>query len=132
MFRSNGWQHIGGRPWWRGNSTAVVRLAGRSLAAGLGRVCSRIICYHVQETSSRPQNIGYPFQIVLWPRKLTHDSHVAPLRSSDRKKLRQRVLQSYPSLPPEDGDSLVPDGLQSQKFSTHLEEPGVRFCVMLC
>ncbi|KAI1790893.1 eukaryotic translation initiation factor SUI1 family protein [Ganoderma leucocontextum] len=51
----------------------------------------------------------------------------APLRSSDRRKLRQRVLQSYPSQPPEEGDSLVPDGLQSQKFSTHLEQPGVAY-----
>ncbi|KAM5538825.1 hypothetical protein V8D89_007547 [Ganoderma adspersum] len=51
----------------------------------------------------------------------------APLRNSDRRKLRQRVLQSYPSLPPEEGDNLVPDGLQSQKFSTHLEEPGVTY-----
>ncbi|RPD60842.1 eukaryotic translation initiation factor SUI1 family protein [Lentinus tigrinus ALCF2SS1-6] len=49
----------------------------------------------------------------------------APLRSSDRRKLRQRVLQSYLALPPEEGDGLVPDGLQSQKFSTHLDDPGV-------
>ncbi|KAI0334161.1 eukaryotic translation initiation factor SUI1 family protein [Cubamyces sp. BRFM 1775] len=51
----------------------------------------------------------------------------APLRSSDRRKLKQRVLQAYPVLQPEEGDSLVPDGLQSQKFSTHLEEPGVAY-----
>ncbi|KAI0752119.1 eukaryotic translation initiation factor SUI1 family protein [Fomes fomentarius] len=49
----------------------------------------------------------------------------APLRSSDRRKLKQRILQAYPVLPSEEGDVLVPDGLQSQKFSTHLEEPGV-------
>ncbi|KAI0696389.1 eukaryotic translation initiation factor SUI1 family protein [Cerioporus squamosus] len=49
----------------------------------------------------------------------------APLRSSDRRKLRQRILQSYPVLQPEEGDALVPDGLQSQKFSTHLDDPGV-------
>ncbi|TBU43036.1 eukaryotic translation initiation factor SUI1 family protein [Dichomitus squalens] len=51
----------------------------------------------------------------------------APLRGSDRRKLRQRVLQSYPNLPPEEGDALVPDGLQSQKFSTHLDDPGVAY-----
>ncbi|KAI9068830.1 eukaryotic translation initiation factor SUI1 family protein [Trametes sanguinea] len=51
----------------------------------------------------------------------------APLRSSDRRKLKQRVLQSFPVLQPEEGDLLVPDGLQSQKFSTHLEEPGVAY-----
>ncbi|RDX44971.1 eukaryotic translation initiation factor SUI1 family protein [Lentinus brumalis] len=49
----------------------------------------------------------------------------APLRSSDRRKLRTRILQTYPVLQPEDGDALVPDGLQSQKFSTHLDDPGV-------
>ncbi|KAI0656239.1 eukaryotic translation initiation factor SUI1 family protein [Cubamyces menziesii] len=51
----------------------------------------------------------------------------APLRSSDRRKLKQRVLQAYPILQPEEGDLLVPDGLQSQKFNTHLEEPGVAY-----
>ncbi|KAI0830089.1 eukaryotic translation initiation factor SUI1 family protein [Trametes gibbosa] len=51
----------------------------------------------------------------------------APLRSSDRRKLKQRILQSFPVLQPEEGDVLVPDGLQSQKFSTHLEEPGVAY-----
>ncbi|KAI0370925.1 eukaryotic translation initiation factor SUI1 family protein [Pilatotrama ljubarskyi] len=49
----------------------------------------------------------------------------APLRSSDRRKLKQRVLQSFPAIQPEEGDTLVPDGLQAQKYSTHLEEPGV-------
>ncbi|KAH9916268.1 eukaryotic translation initiation factor SUI1 family protein [Epithele typhae] len=38
----------------------------------------------------------------------------APLRSTDRRKLRQRVLQAFPSIPPEEGDALVvylsPDG----------------------
>jgi len=48
----------------------------------------------------------------------------APLRSSDRRKLKQRVVQLFPEIPPED-EQLVPDGLLSVKFSTHLEEPGV-------
>ncbi|GBE78753.1 eukaryotic translation initiation factor SUI1 family protein [Sparassis latifolia] len=51
----------------------------------------------------------------------------APLRSSDRRKLKQRVLQSFDHLAPEDGDPLVPEGLLSQKFSTHLNEPGVAY-----
>ncbi|KAI0742631.1 eukaryotic translation initiation factor SUI1 family protein [Daedaleopsis nitida] len=51
----------------------------------------------------------------------------APLRSSERRKLKQRVLQSYPTLPPDEGDALVPDGLLSQKFSTHLDEPGIAY-----
>ncbi|KAL1937903.1 hypothetical protein VTO73DRAFT_12653 [Trametes versicolor] len=51
----------------------------------------------------------------------------SPIRSSDRRKLRQRVLQSFPVLQAEEGDVLVPDGLQLQKFSTHLDEPGVAY-----
>ncbi|KAI0772460.1 eukaryotic translation initiation factor SUI1 family protein [Trametes elegans] len=51
----------------------------------------------------------------------------APLRSSDRRKLKQRVLQTFPVIQPDEGDVLVPDGLQSQKFSTHLEEPGIAY-----
>ncbi|EMD35171.1 hypothetical protein CERSUDRAFT_97094 [Gelatoporia subvermispora B] len=51
----------------------------------------------------------------------------APLRSSDRRKLKQRVLQTFPLLQPGDGDLLVPDGLLSQKFSTHLDDPGVAY-----
>ncbi|KAH7922526.1 hypothetical protein BV22DRAFT_1070355 [Leucogyrophana mollusca] len=50
----------------------------------------------------------------------------APLRSSDRRKLKQRVSQTF-SLSPEDGDLLVPDGIMSIKFSTHLDEPGVAY-----
>ena len=49
----------------------------------------------------------------------------APLRSSDRRKFKQRVVQDF-GLQPEDGDLLVPEGLLSQKFSTHVNEPGVR------
>ncbi|KAI0935165.1 hypothetical protein AcW1_005169 [Taiwanofungus camphoratus] len=51
----------------------------------------------------------------------------APLRSSDRRKLKQRVLQTFPALQADEGDLLVPDGLLSQKFSTHLDEPGVAY-----
>ncbi|KAH9948078.1 eukaryotic translation initiation factor SUI1 family protein [Amylocystis lapponica] len=51
----------------------------------------------------------------------------APLRSSDRRKLKQRVLQTFAVLQPEEGDALVPEGLLVQKFSTHLDEPGVAY-----
>ncbi|KAI0946076.1 hypothetical protein AcV7_010146 [Taiwanofungus camphoratus] len=51
----------------------------------------------------------------------------APLRSSDRRKLKQRVLQTFPALQADEGDLLVPEGLLSQKFSTHLDEPGVAY-----
>ena len=49
----------------------------------------------------------------------------APLRSSDRRRLKQRVVESFHTSS-EDGDLLVPDGILSVKFSTHLNEPGVR------
>jgi hypothetical protein len=49
----------------------------------------------------------------------------APLRNSDRRKLKQQVIDAY-GLSAEDGETLVPDGLQTAKFSTHLDEPGVR------
>ena len=48
----------------------------------------------------------------------------APLRSSDRRKLKQRIAQDF-GLQPDDGDLLVPEGLQSQKFATHVNELGV-------
>ncbi|KAG6811004.1 hypothetical protein H0H92_009381 [Tricholoma furcatifolium] len=50
----------------------------------------------------------------------------APLRSSDRRKLKQRVVSSF-GISSEDGDLLVPDGIQSIKFTTHLEEQGVAY-----
>ncbi|KAF8183745.1 hypothetical protein K438DRAFT_1974778 [Mycena galopus ATCC 62051] len=50
----------------------------------------------------------------------------APLRSSDRRKLKQRIISSY-GLAVEDGDVLVPDGILSVKFNTHLNEPGIAY-----
>ncbi|KAJ7147279.1 eukaryotic translation initiation factor SUI1 family protein [Mycena filopes] len=50
----------------------------------------------------------------------------APLRSSDRRKLKQRVVSAF-ALQPEDGDVLVPDGILSVKFTTHLNEPGIAY-----
>ncbi|KAG2005858.1 eukaryotic translation initiation factor SUI1 family protein [Coprinopsis cinerea AmutBmut pab1-1] len=50
----------------------------------------------------------------------------APLRSSDRRKLKQKVVSAY-GISPEDGDLLVPDGLESLKFTTHLDEPGILY-----
>ena len=49
----------------------------------------------------------------------------APLRTSDRRKLRQRVLETYSGLQPEHGDILVPEGLHHQKFATYAGDPGV-------
>ncbi|TDL26969.1 hypothetical protein BD410DRAFT_783083 [Rickenella mellea] len=50
----------------------------------------------------------------------------APLRSSDRRKLKQRVVDRF-NLQPDEGDILVPEGLQSVKFTTHVDEPGVAY-----
>ena len=58
--------------------------------------------------------------------ELTDTLSPAPLKSSERRKLRQKVVEKY-SITPEIGDLLVPEGLQSQKFSTHVNEHGVRF-----
>lgn len=49
---------------------------------------------------------------------------IAPLRSSDRRKLKQRIIHTF-SIEPDTGDVLVPESLLSLKFSTHLDEPGV-------
>lgn len=50
----------------------------------------------------------------------------APIRASDRRKLKQRVLSAF-STSPEHGDLLVPDGILTAKFFTHTKQPGVRF-----
>ncbi|KAJ7353685.1 eukaryotic translation initiation factor SUI1 family protein [Mycena albidolilacea] len=50
----------------------------------------------------------------------------APLRSSDRRKLKQRAIASF-GLSPEDGDVLVPEGILSVKFNTHLNEHGIAY-----
>ena len=49
---------------------------------------------------------------------------VAPLRSSERRKLRARTAERF-KLAPEVADNLVPDGLLSQKFSAYNGESGV-------
>jgi Pre-PUA-like domain len=55
--------------------------------------------------------------------KLIQD-FLAPLRSSDRRKLKQRIIRTF-SLQPDIGDDLVPNGILSAKFITHLDESGV-------
>jgi translation initiation factor 2D len=61
----------------------------------------------------------------MFKKPLSNLKTSAPLRSSDRRKLRQRAVTAF-SLSPEDGDALVPDGILSVKLLTHLDEPGVR------
>ncbi|KAG1774733.1 hypothetical protein EV702DRAFT_1280422 [Suillus placidus] len=50
----------------------------------------------------------------------------APLRNSDRRKLKQYIIRAF-SLDPDVGEELVPDGLLSVKFKTHTDEPGVAY-----
>ncbi|KAF9238328.1 hypothetical protein BU15DRAFT_47811 [Melanogaster broomeanus] len=60
----------------------------------------------------------------MFKKRLSNLKTSAPLRSSDRRKLKQRVVQEF-GVSPEVGDLLVPDGLMSLKVETHLNEPGV-------
>ena len=61
----------------------------------------------------------------MFKKPLADAKTTAPLRGSDRRKLKQRIATEF-VLSPEDGELLVPEGLQSQKISTHLNEQGVR------
>ena len=60
----------------------------------------------------------------MFKKPLSNLKTSAPLRSSDRRKLKQRIESNF-AISSEDGDILVPDGILSLKFSTHLDEPGV-------
>ncbi|KAF8591696.1 hypothetical protein K439DRAFT_1401788 [Ramaria rubella] len=52
----------------------------------------------------------------------------APLRSSDRRKLKQRIVQIFAlESDSEAGDILVPEPILSLRFNTHLDEPGVAY-----
>ncbi|KJA22113.1 hypothetical protein HYPSUDRAFT_55031 [Hypholoma sublateritium FD-334 SS-4] len=62
----------------------------------------------------------------MFKKPLSNLKTSAPLRSSDRRKLKQRVITSY-GISTEEGDSLVPDGILSVKFITRSEEPGVAY-----
>ncbi|PPQ69576.1 hypothetical protein CVT24_001376 [Panaeolus cyanescens] len=62
----------------------------------------------------------------MFKKPLNNIKTSAPLRSSDRRKLKQRVMAAY-QVSSEDGDILVPDGIMSTKFSTHIDEHGVAY-----
>ncbi|RDB15094.1 Eukaryotic translation initiation factor 2D [Hypsizygus marmoreus] len=62
----------------------------------------------------------------MFKKPLSGTKTSAPLRSSDRRKLKQRVVSTF-GISPDDGDILVPDGIQSMKFITHLDEPGIAY-----
>ncbi|KZT25055.1 hypothetical protein NEOLEDRAFT_1134285 [Neolentinus lepideus HHB14362 ss-1] len=50
----------------------------------------------------------------------------APIRSSDRRRLKQGIADKF-QLSPEDAELLVPDGLKSVKFKSHQGKPGVAY-----
>ncbi|KAG8215235.1 hypothetical protein J3R82DRAFT_8781 [Butyriboletus roseoflavus] len=60
----------------------------------------------------------------MFKKPLSNIKTSAPLRSSDRRKLKQRVIQTY-GISPELGDLLVPNGLMSQKVVTYTNDRGV-------
>lgn len=62
---------------------------------------------------------------AMFKKSLNNLKTSAPLRGSDRRKLKQRIIATF-GLTSEEGDALVPEGILSIKFSTHLDEPGVR------
>ena len=57
--------------------------------------------------------------------KLNYFVTVAPLRSSDWRKLKQRVRLAFPTITSENENEVLPEGLMSMKLSTHLQEPCV-------
>ncbi|KAH9837816.1 eukaryotic translation initiation factor SUI1 family protein [Rhodofomes roseus] len=66
----------------------------------------------------------------MFKKPLSDVKTTAPLRTSDRRKLKQRVLETYNHVAPEDGDVLVPEGLHHQKFVTYADDPGVAYFSM--
>ncbi|KAI5834320.1 hypothetical protein K523DRAFT_294091 [Schizophyllum commune Tattone D] len=62
----------------------------------------------------------------MFKKPLGHLKTSSALRSSDRRKLKQRVVSTF-GCSAEDGDVLVPEGIQSIKFTTHMDAPGVAY-----
>lgn len=62
----------------------------------------------------------------MFKRPLSNLKTSAPLRSSDRRKLKHRVIATY-NVSPEIGDILVPEGLMSRRFATNTNTQGVAY-----
>ena len=60
----------------------------------------------------------------MFKKPLSNLKTSSPLRNSDRKKLKQRIVSIF-KLTLEEGNNLVPEGILSIKFSTYSDEPGV-------
>jgi hypothetical protein len=76
----------------------------------------------VQKITGRYKNIRY-LQTLRFPSE-ADPFLLAPLRSSERRKLRTRTAERF-QLTSEIADNLVPDGLLSQRFIAYNGEPGV-------
>jgi len=74
-----------------------------------------------------------PFTLTpdMFKKPLSNLKTSAPLRSSDRRKLKKHIVSLY-GLQPEEGDILMPEGILSVKFSTHIEEHGVGWHKLRC
>ncbi|TFY65557.1 hypothetical protein EVG20_g5538 [Dentipellis fragilis] len=62
----------------------------------------------------------------MFKKPLSDTKTSAPLRGSERRKLRQRAQQAY-AIDQEELPLLVPEGLLVMKFSTHHKEPGLLY-----
>ena len=65
-----------------------------------------------------------PVLTLMFKKPLNNLKTSAPLSGSDRRRFKQRVIAAF-AISPEEGDHLVPEGIQSVKFTTHLDEQGV-------
>jgi hypothetical protein len=70
-------------------------------------------------------------------KKPFHEKSSAPLRNSDRRRLRASVAAQIfspnvePSVQDADRDTLIPEGLKIAKFISNLDEHGVSGGVLL-
>ncbi|KAL0075733.1 hypothetical protein J3Q64DRAFT_1769015 [Phycomyces blakesleeanus] len=65
----------------------------------------------------------------MFKKPLSNLKSFSPLRSSDRRRFQNEAYDTYPKLKEqssqEGASQLMPDPLQSAKFSTHIETPGI-------
>lgn len=67
---------------------------------------------------------GFSALATMFKKPLGQLKTSAPIRASDRRKLKQRVVSAL-ATSPENGDLLVPDGILMAKFLNYAKEPGV-------
>lgn len=70
----------------------------------------------------------------MFKKPLASIKSFSPLRSSDKRRLRDEILASFPALkdmePINDtpiNAIITPDGLQAAKFTSYIEEPGTLY-----